>query len=115
MARPTFSFVDRQVSPVRRRLTLEVLLRALVWSWTVALLLTAVWFGVQLAVAYRFNDAPSVRPLVEFPRWIVIAGALLVATVVAGVLTWRRAPSRLTAALALDERFQLKERTTTLL
>jgi hypothetical protein len=92
------------VSRVRRRLFLEALLRALSVGWLVALLAAACWLAAQ---ARWLPEAP------ESLRWQVPAGLAAAGTLLAFVLAVLQAPSRLAAALALDERFALKERVTT--
>jgi hypothetical protein len=106
MARASATPLDRQVSRVRRRLFLQVLIETLVWSWVGSLACAAGWF---LAEPYILPDAaPSFR-------WIVAGGLASAAFVLAIVLTVLRSPSRVAAALALDERFRLKERVTSAL
>lgn len=106
MAHLSATPLDRQLVRVRRRLFLQTLLQMLVWCWLVSLLFAAVWF---LAEPYIVDEgAPSLR-------WAV-AGSLLGASAILAIVMARlRTPSRLAAALALDERFQLKERVTTTL
>jgi hypothetical protein len=89
---------------VRRRLFLQGLLKALVGSWLGALVLSAGWFLVE---PYLRPDAAS------WLRWAIAGGIAAFATLLAVVLSARRTPSRVAAALALDERFNLKERVTT--
>jgi hypothetical protein len=96
--------LDRQVARVRRRLFLQGLLEALVGAWLGALVLAAGWF---LAGPYLQPDAAS------WLRWAIAGGIVAIATLLAVVLSARRMPSRVAAALALDERFNLKERVTT--
>jgi hypothetical protein len=106
MARPARTPLQRQLHRVSRRLFWQTLLGCLVWCWSGALLLSAVWFLLQ----------PHV--LAEPPAWLrgaVAGGALLAGTLLAFVLAWRWTPSALTAALLLDEKFGLKERVTTTL
>lgn len=106
MARSSATPLDRQVAGVRRRLFLQTLLAALVWGWLVSLACAAGWF---LAEPYLL---PGAAPWL---RWTVAGGFAGTATLLAVVLSALRAPSRIAAALALDERFQLKERATTTL
>jgi len=104
MAKRTLSPLQRQVARVNRRLFLQTLLNCLVWCWTGALILTAAWFLLQPYLL----EAP--------PPWLrgTVAGSLLAAgAVLAVVLALVRSPSRLIAALSIDERFGLKERVTT--
>src|SRR5581483_1188282 len=51
----------------------------------------------------------------EALHWGVPAGLLAAGTLAGIVRTWLRAPNRIDAALAVDERFGLRERVTTLL
>jgi hypothetical protein len=104
MASQPSSTVARQVTRVSRRLFVQTLLDHLAWSWAGALALTAGWF---LLHPLLFG------PPQEWFRWTVIGGVLGVGTLLALILAWWRAPSPLAAALALDERFRLKERVTT--
>jgi len=104
MARPPFSPVERQITRVSRRLLLQTFLDHLAWCWASALAATAAWFLVH-PLFWGQPDA--------WVRWTVLGCALGVATAVAGLLAWWRAPSPLAAALALDEKFDLKQRVTT--
>lgn len=103
MASPS-SPVERQVARVSRRLFLQVFLDSLFWCWAGALVLVVGWFLVQPLV---LAAAP------EWLRWTVAGGVLAVATGLAVVLGALLRPSRLTAALSLDEKFGLRERVTT--
>src|SRR5262245_1390984 len=94
--------IDRQVNRVWRRLFLSGLLAQLVWAWAAALLVAAIWFLV----------GPYV---IDGWRWPALGALLGVATIVAIWRSVRRAPSAVSAALSLDERFELKERATTAL
>ncbi|MBL8796654.1 MAG: hypothetical protein JNM56_22320 [Planctomycetia bacterium] len=98
------NLVDRQLGRVNRRLFLQVFLNRLVWCWTAALVLALVWFLLQ---PFLFPKAE------EWVRWSVAGGLLALASLVTGVLAALAAPSRVTAALELDDRFGLKERVTT--
>lgn len=94
----------KQVSRVGRRLFLQTLLDCLAWCWIVALALSVCWFLVQ---PYLVGPSP------EWLRWTVAGSLVGVATLVGVVLAVVWAPSRLATALALDERFGLRERVTT--
>jgi hypothetical protein len=83
---------------------LQDLLNALPWCCTAALLVTIAWFLVEPYLV----TGPA-----DWLRWAVAGGTLACAVLVAFGWAFRRRPSRLTAALALDERFGLKERVTT--
>jgi hypothetical protein len=98
--------LDKQVRRVRRRLVAQLLLRHLAIAWAAGLLLAAGW---MLAEPHAVPTAP------EWLRWAVLGGAVGVLTLLAVVQTIRRAPSRTDAALALDDRFGLRERVVTAL
>jgi len=104
MASPDLSPLHRQISRVSRRLFLQTFFSRLVWCCSAALLLSAVWF---LAQWYLFES------LSVAVRLAVAGGAVLAGIVLAGVLAVLQAPSRVAAALLMDERFGLKERVTT--
>ncbi len=104
MARPTLSPLDYQVARVWRRLFCQTVLNTLVVCWLAALLLATGWFLLQPLIL--------AQPGPDF-RWIVMGSLAGLATLVGLVLAWSRAPSRVECALALDERFRLKERATT--
>lgn len=106
MAPTSLSTVERQVRRVRRRLFIQALVNRLVWCWAGALLLTAAWFVLQRLLWPQAED---------WPRWAVPTGAQVTASCLALVLSRFRHPSLVAAALALDDRFDLKERVTTLL
>jgi hypothetical protein len=106
MRSPALSPLDRQIARVGRRLFYQTLANQLVGCWTAALILTAGWFFLQ----------PLVLPaLAGEARWAISGGLVGLASVLSLILALRRAPSRVAAALALDERFGLKERVTTAL
>jgi hypothetical protein len=97
------SLLDHHLNQVRRRLVLDKLLGLVAWAWVIALALGVVWLVIQpLALA----------GLSEAVRWGVLGGFALVATAAAIALAVSRAPTPVVAALALDERFGLKERVT---
>jgi hypothetical protein len=106
MARMSASPLDRQLARVRRRLFLQILLQTLVWCCLGSLVCAAGWF---LAQPYAMRDAAPSH------RWMVAGGLLGAGVVFAIVLAVLRMPSRIAAALAFDERFNLKERVTTTL
>ncbi len=110
MARPGQSPLDYQVTRVWRRLFCQTLLNALIVCWLPALLLSAAWMLLQPWLNVLSGQVPAVDP---FLRWAVAAHLAGLATLAALVLTWYRSPSRVESALALDERFRLKERATT--
>jgi hypothetical protein len=89
---------------VRLRLFLANWLLLKSWALIIGSLLASGWI---LAQPYLISDAA------ESLRWIV-AGSLLSVCAVAGcVVALMRQPSLVSAALALDERFALRERVTT--
>lgn len=100
MAPASITLLHRQLARVRRRLFLQTLLQTLVWSWLASLACAAGWFLADAAQSLR---------------WTVAASFLVAGTVFAIVLAVLRMPPRVAAALALDERFDLKERVTTAL
>lgn len=104
MTAPVSSPLTRQLRRVSRRLLFQTGLNCLVWCWFAALFWTTSWFIVQ----------PFILPeAAVWLRWAVAGGVFGVATLIAfGLAVWL-APSRLMAALSLDERFGLKERVTT--
>ena len=104
MARSSLSPLERQVACVSRRLFVQTVLDTLVWCWVGALLLSALWFFVQPFIF----EAPA-----SWLRWAVAGGIVGAASILAIVLAIFRAPSRVAAALSMDERFGLKERITT--
>lgn len=104
MARSSLSPLERQVACVSRRLFVQTVLDALVWCWVGALLLSALWFFVQ---PFIFEAPPS------WLRWAIAGGIVGAASILAIVLAIFRAPSKVAAALSMDERFGLKERITT--
>lgn len=104
MADSVRSVLQRQVTRAGRRLFLQTLVDMLVWCWVGALVVSAGWFLVRLYLFGRPIDGTS---------WAVAGGAVGAGAVLAVVLACLRAPSRLAAALLLDDRFGLKERVTT--
>jgi hypothetical protein len=93
-----------QVKRVSRRLFFQTLLNRLIWCVSVALGAAILWFLLQ---PFFFEAAPP------WLRWAVaggLAGVGISTAIVLGVLA---APSHLVSALALDEKFELKERVTT--
>src|SRR5262245_21959875 len=104
MSAPVAPPLFRQLRRVSRRLFFQTVVNCLAWCWSAALVLSAAWFLLQ---PFLIADAPP------WLRWTVAGGTFGVATVLAGGLAILLAPSRLAAALSLDERFGLKERVTT--
>ncbi len=101
---PVQSLLQRQVARASRRLFFQTLLDQLVWCWLGAVAVSAGWFLIRLYALGQPLDARS---------WAVVGGAFAAGAVLAVVLAFVRAPSRLAAALLVDERFGLKERVTT--
>ena len=100
------ALVGKQVRRVRFRLLLQVLLDSLMLCVAIGLLLTTLWFLVR---PFAFSG------LGEAVRWSVPA-VLLGGSIIGGfVLAWLRRPNAIASSLALDEKFGLKERVTTLL
>lgn len=104
MARRKLPPVERQLQRVRRRLFLQISIDSLAVAWTGALVLAVAWSIVQPYVAAEASAST---------RWLVAAGVALLATAGALVSAVLRRPTAVSAALALDERFGLKERVTT--
>lgn len=98
------SLVHSQVSRVTRRLLLQKLGTRLIICWSGALVAAILWFLAQPFLI----ESPA-----PWLRWAVAGGLAGFATLLAGLLAWLSAPSPLTAALSLDEKFGLKERVTT--
>ncbi len=106
MARPIPTPLELRIRQTRRRLFTQTLLNRLGVAWGLALLAGIAWFLVEPAVA------PSAD---ESVKWLVLGGLGAIGTSFAIWLARRAAPSPLSAALALDQRFQLNERATTAL
>lgn len=100
------SAVHRQVAIASQRLFVQKLLDSMIWCWTAALLASVVWFLAQPWLLGKQED---------WVRWAIAGGIFGVATVVAIVRALQLSPSRVSAALELDGRFQLRERVTTTL
>jgi hypothetical protein len=96
--------LEKQLARTRRRLWIQAWLVRTLWCWCGALVLIALWFAV--AAFWLQELGPRQR--------LGIAGLLFgIATLLGLLLTMFRAPSRLTAALLLDKRCDLRERVTT--
>lgn len=96
--------VARQVQRLRRRLWAQTLLHGIILGWTGCLLLGAAYFvGRSLAR----GQVP------EEEGYIALAAALTTGLLFGALYAFLRAPSSVAAALALDGRFELKERVTT--
>jgi hypothetical protein len=104
MAASETAVLNRQLARVRRRLFAQTLLVTLAWAWSAALAVAAAWF---LAQPWLWAEPPG------WLRWAVAGGLAGCGTLLAVALAVLRRPSHIAAALALDERFGLKERVTT--
>jgi hypothetical protein len=105
MAGAPSNWLGWQVRRVRRRLFLQNLVNATIIAWLVGCAIFAAWW---LARPYLFEGAP--RPWAD---WAAGSTIFVVASLAAIIIAWRRSPSPISAALSLDERFQLRERVTT--
>ncbi len=99
------TMVERQVKRVRRRLRASVIASTLVGFWAIGLLLCAAWFLIRPFV---------IAPAADWARYGIPACILIAATIAGLLWSWWRTPQYVTAALALDREFGLKERVTTL-
>jgi hypothetical protein len=106
MARSSATVLERQLGSVRRRLFLQTLLETVVQCWIGALVLAVAWFLLE---PYASPDSPA------WLRWAAVGGLAGAATLLAVFLAVLVTPPLVAAALALDERFNLKERATTTL
>jgi septal ring factor EnvC (AmiA/AmiB activator) len=104
MARSTLPPLQRQLARARRRLFLQGLLDGLTLAWAAALALAAGWFLLQ---PHLLPDA------LPWLRWAVLGGLVAASTLAAVTFSVIRRPRPVGAALALDERFGLRERVTT--
>jgi uncharacterized coiled-coil DUF342 family protein len=104
MSAPKPSLLDVQVNRANRRLFLQAFVNRLMGCLTAALAVALVWFLVEPFV---------IEPPIAWLKWVVAGGLLGVGVIVSLVFAWLRAPSKLAAALSIDERFDLKERVTT--
>jgi hypothetical protein len=101
---PEIIILERKIGAAHRRLFLQTLVNLLVWSLSAGLVLGCLWF---LAEPFLVKDAP------DWLRWAAAGAALGGSVVTALALAWRLCPTRLDAALTLDQRFGLKERAIT--
>jgi len=97
--------LERQVNRVRHRLFLQLLLNRLIIAVTVACVLMAIWVLIR---PYALGD--RARPWMD---WAAGCGVFGLAIIAAIWLANRSLPDKVSAALSLDERFQLRERVTT--
>ena len=104
MAAPALSPLETRVRQARRRLFTQSLLNRLGLGWGCALAVALAWFLVEPVAV---PGAPA------YLKWAVLGGAAGLGTILAVWTALRAAPSKLAAALAIDQRFDLKERVTT--
>ncbi|HEX3151431.1 MAG TPA: hypothetical protein VHR66_25360 [Gemmataceae bacterium] len=104
MDRRTPTPLETRVSQARRRLFMQLLLNRLGLAWGCALALGLIWFLIEPAAVSGGSGQL---------KWALLAGLGMFGTVLAVMLARRAAPTHLTAALAIDQRFDLKERVTT--
>src|SRR5262249_5248964 len=97
--------VEHQVRRVRRRLLLCKILESLMGFWAAGLVTCAIWLLVRPFVAAGSAD---------WARFGIPVGVMVGATLAALLWSFFRAPRLLTASMALDEKFGLEERITTL-
>ena len=102
----TRALVENQVRRVRRRLFGQIVLQSLLLGWAVGFLATMLWFLLR---PFTFAG------LGETVRWSVPGFFLSVSTLAGLLLAWLRRPNLVVSSLALDEKFGLHERVTTLL
>jgi uncharacterized coiled-coil DUF342 family protein len=106
MPRPQPSPLEARVREARRRLFTQSILNRLGLAWGCALAVGLLWFLIE-PVVYPGAGA--------WVKWAILGVAAGAGTLLAGWSAFRRAPSTLSAALAIDQRFDLKERVTTAL
>lgn len=107
MSSLTHVLLKRQIQRVRRRLFMQLCVNRLIVALVAACAAFAVWF-----LAKPWVLGHSTKPWMD---WAVGGLAFALSSAVAIVLAWRKMPDEVAAALALDERFQLRERVTTTL
>ena len=90
--------LERTIRQARRRLVIDRLLDALPRAWFIALTGSLVPLVID-----------KFWPL-GVAAWVWPVGAMVLATLVASILVWRRRVSPLSAAAEVDRRFQLRER-----
>jgi chemotaxis protein histidine kinase CheA len=106
MIRPQISPFEARVRQARRRLVIQLLLNRLGVAWGCALAVGLLWMLVE-----PFAVPGAAASL----KWMVLASAAGMGTIAALWAARRAAPTPLFAALAIDQRFDLKERVTTAL
>lgn len=106
MVDPARLAILKQVQRVRRRLLMHVVIECLLLAVALSLALTTLWFLLR---PFAFVS------LGETARWIVPASILAIGLLGGAALGWMRRPNLVASSLALDEKFDLKERVTTFL
>jgi len=102
----TIALVEQSIGRARRRLVAQQMLESVSMFASVGLACGLVWF---LAEPWLIDSPP------EWLRWTVLGVAASLGILAALVWSILRTPSRETAALELDKRFDLRERVTTVL
>jgi len=105
MASFTETLLSRQIQRVRRRLFFQLCVNRVIVAVIAA---SAIFAGWYLARPWLLGH--SVRPWMDWTVGVLAFGLSLATAL---VLAWRKMPDQVAAALALDERFQLRERVTT--
>jgi chemotaxis protein histidine kinase CheA len=96
--------IDRSLRLAKRRLIQQLLLNKVVVALSFTLVAALVWFVVQ----------PFAFPaLSEKLRWWVLGGCGVAGIIAGCIAAFRAAPSQVNVALAIDQRFELRERITT--
>jgi uncharacterized coiled-coil DUF342 family protein len=106
MAKPILPPVERCVRSARRRLFGQIVLNQLGLATGIALIAAASWL---LAFPYVWESGPVSA------RWGICGGLIALGLVVGLFRAIRQRPSREAAAMTLDQRFELRERITTVL
>jgi len=91
--------LEKQVRRVMRRLNFQQFAEVLVWCWVMSL---------SLALCWIFTEKVW-RPIVE-PWWLTVVGSLGLGLIAAVTIWVFKRPSKVEAAVALDQAFGLKER-----
>jgi hypothetical protein len=96
--------IDRSIQTAKRRLVGQLLLNRVCVALTVAGIAAFAWFLIQ----------PFALPEISETWRMRIPGGFAVVSVIAGIVgALRAAPSPVNVALAIDQRFELRERVTT--
>lgn len=98
--------IARQVRRVRRRLYFTRLLKGVFLGWTIAFLAAALYLAGRTLIW---------GPASDLHAWITLGSAFTVGILFGIGVAWLHSPSLAGSALALDSKFELKERVTTLL